>query len=85
MRPLAEVVAGHAADRPGETAFLFGDDVVDWRAYAERSVRLSRVLADRGLAAGERIGVLLPDGPGVHAAYLACERAGLVVMRSLIP
>lgn len=33
-----------------------------------------------GLAPGDRIGVLLPDGPGVHAAYVGAEKAGLVVV-----
>jgi acyl-CoA synthetase len=33
-----------------------------------------------GLAPGERVAVLLPDGPGVHVAFVATEKAGLVAM-----
>ena len=33
-----------------------------------------------GLARGERVAVLLPDGPGVHVAFVATEKAGLVAV-----
>ena len=29
---------------------------------------------------GERVAVLLPDGPGVHAAFVGIEKAGLVIV-----
>jgi acyl-CoA synthetase len=33
-----------------------------------------------GLERGERLAVLLPDGPGIHVAYLGAEQAGLVTV-----
>jgi acyl-CoA synthetase len=33
-----------------------------------------------GFARGERVAVLLPDGPGVHVAFVATEKAGLVAV-----
>ncbi len=80
MRPLAEVVDGHARERPEALAFVADARRLCWRAYAERSRRLAGRLVAEGLSAGDRLAVLLPDGPGAHVAYLAAERAGLVVV-----
>src|SRR5512145_1137621 len=79
MRTVADRIDALAASRPDAPAFL-GDAALTWREYAERSDRLAAHLAGLGLAPGERIAVLLPDGPGVHVAFVACEKAGLVVM-----
>jgi acyl-CoA synthetase len=68
-----------AARTPEAPAFL-GAEGVAWAGYAERARRLAGVLVALGLAPGERVGVLLPDGPGVHAAFVAGELAGLVVV-----
>lgn len=77
---LAEVIAGHAARNPDGVAFYEGDEQLTWSAYAERSDRLAGELSRRGLAAGDRVAVLLPDGPGVHTAFLGAEKAGVVVV-----
>ena len=37
---------------------------------------LAGLLAGAGFEPGAPLAVLLPDGPSVHVAYLACERAG---------
>jgi acyl-CoA synthetase len=36
--------------------------------------------AGYGLARGARVAVFLPDGPLLHVAYTACERAGVVIV-----
>lgn len=80
MKPLADVVDSLAERRPTAPAFVEGERSLDWRGYRDGSDRLAARLAGLGLGHGERVAVLLPDGPGVHLAYLACEKAGLVVM-----
>lgn len=81
---LAERVDAWALERPSEIAFArTRDDAGDglsWRGYAERSTALARHLVALGLEPGERVAVLLPDGPEVHTAFLANERAGLVTV-----
>jgi len=77
---LAQVIAEHARKRPGAIAFIAGEQRLDWGGYDERSDRLAGLLGDLGMGRGERIGVLLPDGPDVHVAFVAAEKAGLVVM-----
>jgi acyl-CoA synthetase len=80
MNSLAQVIAGHAEMRPDAPAYLAGEQRVSWAEYHLRSDRLAARLLGLGLERGERVGVLLPDGPGVHAVWVACEKAGLVVM-----
>jgi acyl-CoA synthetase len=76
---LSERVEALAARAPEAPAFL-GVERVSWSGYAERARCLAGVLVALGLEPGERVGVLLPDGPGVHAAFVACELAGCVAV-----
>ena len=73
---LADWIRRHAAHKPDAAAYLAGEERVSWADYEARSQRLARLLAERGLAPGERLAVLLPDGPGVHIAFVAAEKAG---------
>jgi acyl-CoA synthetase len=78
-RSYADHLRSHARHRGDAVAYVEGGDRLTWRAYDERSDRLAAVLAGLSVAAGERVAVLLPDGAGVHVAYMAVEKAGLVV------
>ncbi|HKA13900.1 MAG TPA: class I adenylate-forming enzyme family protein [Myxococcota bacterium] len=80
LKPLAETIDAHAARMPDALAFAAGADVLTWRAYAARSDALAAALVRAGVARGERVAVLLPDGPGVHVAFIATEKAGLVAV-----
>ena len=80
MQPLAARIDALAAARPDGVAFFSDSEDLSWREYARRSDRFAAHLAGLGLAPGERVAVLLPDGPGVHVAFVGCEKAGLVVM-----
>ena len=57
-----------------------GEQRFSWSDYARHSDALAAELIATGLAPGARVAVLLPDGPGVHVAFLATEKAGLVAM-----
>ena len=80
MLSLADRIDALARTRPDAHAFLGDAGALSWREYAAHSERFAAHLASLGLAPGERVAVLLPDGPGVHVAFVACEKAGLVVM-----
>lgn len=79
-RTLAGLIERHVRQRPEAIAFRGEHEDLSWASYEERANRLARHLLGRGLEAGERVAVLLPDGIGVHIAYLACEKAGLIVV-----
>jgi acyl-CoA synthetase len=78
---LAQRIAELARSRPADPAYWGAGRKLDWAAYAAASDRLAGLLArELSLPRGERVGVLLPDGPGVHIALVACEKAGLVAV-----
>lgn len=77
---LAETVAALATQRPDAIAFHGDEESLDWAGYHARSSALAAGLRAAGLTRGDRVAILLPDSPGVHTAYLACEKAGLIVM-----
>ena len=51
-----------------------------WREYDDALVGAWRRRSRPTYAPGDRVALQLPDGPGVHAAMLACEKAGLVAV-----
>ncbi len=78
---LAQQIASLAQTQPDAPAYLGSGQAFSWSEYRHRSDRLARLLAlGLELARGERIGVLLPDGAGVHTALVACEKAGLIAV-----
>jgi acyl-CoA synthetase len=79
-KALADVIGERAVEAPDRAAYLAGGARLSWAEYDALSQQLARLLLGLGLERGERLAVLLPDGPGVHVAYLAAEKAGLVVV-----
>lgn len=79
-RALADVIRQHAASNPHGPAIIGDEGTLTWQAYDEQSTWLSAALVAAGLERAERVAVLLPDGPDVHVAFLAAEKAGLVTV-----
>jgi acyl-CoA synthetase len=77
---LASIVAEHARSRPDGTAFITRDGRTTWRTYEESSDALAAALVGRGVGSGDRVAVMLPDGPDVHTAFLAIEKSGAVIV-----
>jgi acyl-CoA synthetase len=80
LKALSHWIDANARSRPRRDAFRTAEARLDWAGYAAGSDRIAAALVRSGLAAGDRLGVLLPDGPGVHLAWAAAEKAGLVVV-----
>ncbi len=80
MNTVARIVARNARARPEGIAFVEAPsgESMTWREYHDRSSRMAASL--RTYAPGDRVALQIPDGPGVHAAMLACEKAGLVAV-----
>ncbi len=76
---LSAAVRRHAHERSAAPAFVTDDDRLTWAGYDAWADRLAAGLAAHG-EPGDRVAVLLPDGPAVHAAFLAVERAGRVIV-----
>jgi acyl-CoA synthetase len=61
-------------------AFLTTEGVTSWAAYDDAATRLASHLTAAGVGAGDRVAVLMPDGPAVHGVYVGAERIGAVVV-----
>jgi acyl-CoA synthetase len=78
VKTVAGVVARNARNHPDGIAFVeaASGETMTWAEYDDRSSRLVGALGEPG----ERVALQLPDGPGVHTAMLACEKAGIVAV-----
>lgn len=77
-RTLDQIVADQAAERPNALAFSWADTRQSWAEYHACGQAIAERLAGSGVQPGDRVLVLLPDGGGVHSAFLGCERAGAI-------
>jgi acyl-CoA synthetase len=79
---IGSIVARHARERPDAIAFVEAGSgaAMTWREYDARADAIASGLVAAGHAPGERFALQLTDGPEVHAAYVGCERAGLVTV-----
>ncbi|RIJ71328.1 acyl--CoA ligase [Nakamurella silvestris] len=77
---LAEHVRRHARDRADRVAYAEGANRLSWSELHEFSDHLAALLVSTGAPRGARVAVFYPDGPVVHALYLATEKAGLVAV-----
>ena len=77
---LAASLSRTAATHPDRTAIRMGELAVDYRALEAASSRVAGLLAARGLRAGDRVGVMLPNVPELAIVYYGVLRAGGVVV-----
>src|SRR4051812_2140867 len=79
-RNLADLVRRAAQATPAKPALLAGDRSASWSELDGQVDRLAAALAGRGLQAGDRVGILLPNSVEFAVTYFAALRAGLVAM-----
>jgi acyl-CoA synthetase len=66
--------------RTSRPAFVTESGTTTWADYDDASDRVSGLLIHEGIERGDRVGIILPDGPGVHAVFVGAERIGAVVV-----
>ncbi|HEX4504810.1 MAG TPA: class I adenylate-forming enzyme family protein [Alphaproteobacteria bacterium] len=69
-----------AKKRPNDPAYITETARFTWKDYDQASERVAAALLELGLQRGDRVAVVLPDGPAVHAALVGVEKAGLVAV-----
>ncbi|MBW8812888.1 MAG: acyl--CoA ligase [Caulobacterales bacterium] len=69
-----------AAERPNEAAYITPRGRFTWADYARQAAEVAAALASLGLDPGDRVAVLLPDGPMIHAVFVGLAKAGLVTV-----
>jgi long-chain acyl-CoA synthetase len=78
--PLHRFLSASAQKYPDRTAIIFYGRRLTYRALDESVTRFAAALADRGLAKGDRVSLLLPNCPQMVIAYYGTLRAGGLVV-----
>ena len=76
IAPIGQLLRRHAAERPDKSAFEDARGAVNYGELERRSAALAGHLQDRGLAAGDRVAILLPNSVDWILACVAIARAG---------
>ncbi|HWB66680.1 MAG TPA: AMP-binding protein [Mycobacteriales bacterium] len=79
-RNLADLVRAAADLHPDKRALIDADATLSWRELDEYVDRLALGLLAAGRVAGDRVGILLPNGIPFAATYFGVLRAGLVAV-----
>ncbi|MFD0376459.1 AMP-binding protein, partial [Streptomyces sp. NPDC127112] len=66
---VASVLAESAARRPAHPALVFGDRSYSYAELWDGALRYAAALRARGLGAGDRVALLLPNTPAFPMAY----------------
>src|SRR5262245_43590668 len=74
-----------AVAKPDATALIYEDETGTVRRYSFAEIRalsnrLANLLLARGLARGDRVGILLQQAPETAIAHIACYKAGLIAV-----
>jgi long-chain acyl-CoA synthetase len=77
---LASLLTASAERVPEGPAIRLNEAELSFAELDDRSARLATLLRDRGLALGDRVGVMLPNVPEFPVAYYGVLRAGGVVV-----
>lgn len=77
---IAGAILNHARTRPDAPALVEGDRTIDYRELAGLIERTAALLAARGLARGDLIGVCLKDTAAHVVTLLAVARVGAVAV-----
>ena len=78
-KTLSGIVSDNAHIDPDGSAYISDTGNLSWNSYHRWALAISDKLSAI-TEAGDRVLVWMPDSGGVHAAYLGCERAGVVVV-----
>jgi len=73
-------LSAQAAERPQATALVFRDERIAWAELVERVERLADGLAERGIGAGDAVGLVLKDDPWFVTVFHAVTALGAVAV-----
>src|SRR3954447_12252549 len=77
LAQLLTETAGRHGERP---ALKLDDSVVNYAVLNEGATRIARLLKEKGLQPGDRVGIMLPNVPYFGVVYYGVLRAGGVVV-----
>ena len=75
-----ERLYAQAAERPEHPALVYGDERIAYGELVERIERLAHGLAERGIGAGDAVGLVLRDDPWFVTCFHAVTALGAIVV-----
>ena len=78
METVTGLLAAQAARRPEAPAVFYGERTISFAELDEMGRRAAQGLHQLGVAAGDRVGLWLPNSPAYLALLFACARLGCV-------
>jgi long-chain acyl-CoA synthetase len=80
MPNLADLLINSAAAHPEHTAIKLDDRELSYAELAAASARVAGLLQAKGVKAGDRVGIMLPNVPYFAVAYYGALRAGATIV-----
>jgi long-chain acyl-CoA synthetase len=80
MANLAHLLTDNVAERADRPAFRVDENVVSYGALDDASRRVAALLRANGLAAGDRVGIMLPNVPYFPIIFYGVLRLGAVMV-----
>ena len=77
---LAQLLTATAAEHADRPALKLDDAVLNYAVLNEGATRVAGLLKEKGVAPGDRVGIMLPNVPYFGAVYYGILRAGGVVV-----
>ncbi|HWK26668.1 MAG TPA: long-chain fatty acid--CoA ligase [Solirubrobacter sp.] len=77
---LSELLTAAAAAHADRPALKLDDTVLNYAVFNEAATRVAGLLKEKGVAPGDRVGIMLPNVPYFAAAYYGVLRAGGIVV-----
>jgi crotonobetaine/carnitine-CoA ligase len=78
VRTIGGILEARAAVQPNREIVRFRDGALTYGELDDRASRIANAFADLGLARGDKVAVLLPNGPEFLACWFGITRAGMI-------
>ena len=78
MRTIGGILEQRAAEQPDREIVRFRDGALTYGDLDDRASRVANAFAELGLARGDKVAVLLPNGPEFLTSWFGITRAGLI-------
>ena len=75
---VGDILRRSAVNFPDKEALIFEEERITYSALNRRVNRIANRLLELGLQAGDRIAVLLHNGPEFIEIYFACAKSGII-------
>lgn len=78
MRTIGGILEQRAAEQPDREIVRFRDGALTYGELDDRASRVANAFAELGLARGDKVAVLLPNGPEFLTSWFGITRAGMI-------